>query len=863
MEAIAVAIAALPAVSGRVLEERWRPMQERYWQSPLSALLSSLEASPEGLSEAEAALRLRRFGPNLPTGQKADGRLQQFIGFFANPLVLILLVAATLAASVGEVLDALIIASIILASVLLNFVQAYRSNQAAETLRRSVATTLQVVRSGIAREVPVEQVVPGDVFLLAAGDVVPADGRLLEAKDLFVDQGALTGESLPAEKHAEAPAGPGLDQADNAVFAGSSVVSGTARAVAVHTGRSSELGGIAAELTRRPPPTEFERGMTAFSLMILRIILALVMTVFLALALLRHDPLEALLFSIALAVGLTPEFLPMILTVTLTQGAMRMARKRVVVKQLAAIENFGSIDVLCSDKTGTLTEGAIVLERYVDPFGADDPGVLRAAVLNSMFETGIRSPLDAAILKRASEIDVGSCLKRDEIPFDFHRRRLSVVVDVAGRPMLITKGAPEAVLPICVRYRARGSEAALDPEARDRIEATFRQLSMDGLRVLGIAERAVADQKVYTVADEADLVFVGFAAFLDPPREGVAETLRALAADGIRVVILTGDNEWVTRKICREVGLDGTEVVLGSELDRVSPEALPRLAERVSIFARLAPEQKDRVVRALKSAGHVVGYLGDGINDAPSLRVADVGISVQSAANVAKEAAPIILMDKSLGVLHEGVLEGRRSFANVIKYVMMGTSSNFGNMFSMAGAALVLPFLPMLPMQILLNNLLYDASQIALPGDRVDAEAVGHPRRWNIRFIRSFMVHLGPLSSVFDLLTFGLLLGVFHASAGLFRTGWFLESLWTQTLVVFVIRTRFAPWLSRPSRGLVASVGVVLAIALALPYSPLAPYLGFEPLPPLLVLAILAMTVLYLALAEGVKRAFYRSVERA
>lgn len=835
-------------------------MSERFWESSLQALLSSLEASPEGLSNDEAAARLARYGPNLAAGAPANGQVREFVGFLANPLVLVLLIAALLAAGLGEVLDAAIIGSILLASALLNFLQTYRSGRAAETLRRSVVATARVLRQGECRSLPVAQVVPGDVFLLSAGDVVPADGRLIEAKDLFIDQAALTGESLPAEKHAEGPAGPTLDAAANAVFAGSSVISGTARALAVLTGGRTEFGAIAAELDRRPPPTEFESGMAAYSMLILRLIMGLVLVVFLGLALVRHDPLEALLFSIALAVGLTPEFLPMILTVTLTRGAMRMAKKRVIVKQLQAIENFGSLDVLCSDKTGTLTEGAIVLERYVDPLGQAEPEVLRAALLNSTFETGIRSPLDEAILKRAPEVALGAGIKRDELPFDFHRRRLSVVVALDERILLVTKGAPEAVLPICDRYRLQGAELPLDAEAAERILGTFEGLSREGLRVLAVAERTVPDRARYTLEDEAGLVLVGFAAFLDPPREGVEETLKALASDGIRVVILTGDNEWVTRQICRQVGLDASEVVLGSELDRISPSALPRLVERVNVFARLTPEQKDRVVRALKAAGHVVGYLGDGINDAPSLRVADVGISVQSAVDVAKEAAPIILMDKSLSVLHQGVLEGRRSFANVIKYVMMGTSSNFGNMFSMAGAALVLPFLPMLPMQILLNNLLYDVSQLALPGDRVDPEAVRHPRRWNILFIRRFMVHLGPLSSVFDFLTFGLLLGVFHASPGLFRTSWFLESLLTQTLVVFIIRTRFAPWQSRPSRGLVLSVGLIAAIGLCLPYTPLAGYLGFEPLPSGLLAALLTLTIGYLALAEGLKRHFYRTI---
>lgn len=827
-------------------------METTFRQLTSDALLAKLKSGPEGLSDAEARARLQQLKPRRGAGRIGPKAWQQVANALANPLVLLLAAAAALSAAFGEALSALIIAVIILTSMALNAIQTHRSTKAAEELRRMVTSRADVLRGGELRTILLEEVVPGDVFLLAAGDIIPADGLLLESKDLYVDQATLTGESLPAEKQA----GRAGEDAQ-AVYAGTSVISGTGKAIAALTGPDSAIGQVKAELERLPPPTEFERGLMGFSLLILRVTVLLVIAVFLILSLFQHRPLEALLFAIALAVGLTPEFLPMIVSITLAQGAVRMAQKRVIVKQLQAIENFGSIDVLCCDKTGTLTEGHLSLEAIVDGHGREAPEILELAALNSFHQTGLHSPLDEAVLRKAgSPSDPGR--KRDEIPFDFHRRMLSIVLERGGQTLMITKGAPEALIARCETLRTNGETVPLDARERERLLETFHQLSLKGMRAVAIAERIVPEQPAYSPKDEAHLSFLGFLGFRDPPKADAGEALRALKADGIRLVVLTGDNEWVAQQVCEAVGLDATHIVKGSELDRIRDEALPRVAERTAIFARVSPEQKARILRALKASGHAVGFLGDGINDAPSLRIADVGISVDSAADVAKEAAPIILLDKSLQVLHEGVLEGRRSFANVIKYLMMGTSSNFGNMVSMAAASLFLPFLPMLPMQILLNNLLYDASQVTLPGDRVDPDALRQPRRWNIRFIQRFMIFMGPVSSAFDLMTFWVLLQLFQATHATFRTGWFVESLLTQTLVIFVIRTRLRPFQSKPSPGLVISVSLVAGIALLLPFSPLAPFLGFVPLPLSLVATILLLTLAYLAVAQGVKSLFYR-----
>lgn len=572
---------------------------------------------------------------------------------------------------------------------------------------------------------------------------------------------------------------------------------------------------------------------------------------------LKHNPLESLLFSVALAVGLTPEFLPMIITVTLGQGAIRMARKKVIVKHLAALQNFGSMDILCSDKTGTLTTGDMILDQHVDPLGQPSDRALLLAYLNSFHETGIRSPLDAAILAH-STLDIAAYRKLDEVPFDFERRRLSVVVTDGTERLLITKGAPEGILGLCTGFEKEGQRHLLDSEATQQCLATFQKLSSAGYRVLAVACRAVPVQEAYRAEDEQDLTLLGYLAFIDPPLSGIAEVVQSLRRDGVVLKILTGDNELVTRHICQQVGLDSGTIVLGEEIERMTDTALAHVAENTTIFARVSPAQKNRILIALKNRKHVVGYLGDGINDAPSLHAADVGISVASAVDVAKDAAEIILLERSLEVLHHGILEGRKAFGNVMKYLLMGTSSNFGNMFSMAGASLFLPFLPMLPTQILLNNFLYDLAQVTIPTDNVDESYITRPRRWDIGVLRSFMLTIGPLSSIYDFLTFFAMLKIFHASQALFHTGWFVESLATQTLVLFVIRTTGNPLKSRPSLPLAITTVLIVLVGILLPFSPLAATLGFTPLPSEFFLFLLLVVGTYLMLVEGVKRRLLR-----
>ncbi len=786
----------------------------------------------------------------------AIGRLTSF---FANPLVVILLIASLVSATLGDVVNASIIVVIVALSVVVNFVQTHRSQRAADRLREEAAPTATALRDGQWIEVPRRDVVPGDLIRLVAGDRIPADARLVAARDLHVQQAALTGESLPTEKHADALEAPpaAIADAGNLVFLGTSVVSGTATALVVATGASTAFGDIAARLGARPPETEFERGVRHFALLIMRTVVFLVLFVIVVGLALHHRPLQSLLFAVALAVGLTPEFLPMITAVTLAQGAVHMARRKVIVKHLPAIEDFGSMDILCSDKTGTLTTGEMVLGRVLDPFGRPAEGPFLLAYLNSRYETGIRSPLDAAILAYGQP-DIAAFHKLDEVPFDFDRRRVSVAVEGPRGRLLITKGAPESVVRVCDEYERDATRGALDAAARARCLAACDELGAAGDRVLGVAYREVPAQTAYTIADEQAMTLAGFIAFFDPPMPGVTDALRALARDGVSVKILTGDNELVARHVCAQVGLDATRIVLGQELDRMSDAALAAVAEQTRVFARVSPAQKHRIVLALKGRGHVVGFLGDGINDAPSLHAADVGISVVNAVDVAKEAADIILGERTLTVLHDGILAGRRAFANVMKYLLMGTSSNFGNMFSMAGAVVFLPFLPMLPTQILLNNFLYDLAQITIPTDNVDPSLMRKPRRWDVRTIRNFMLLIGPISSLYDFLTFLVLLSVFGASEALFHTGWFVESLATQTLVLFVIRTAGSPLRSRPSRPLAVTTVAIVLIGLLLPFSPLATVLGFVRLPAAYFLFLALATLTYLALVEVVKRPLMR-----
>jgi P-type Mg2+ transporter len=834
-----------------------------FWQEPLGAQLARLNTDADGLSGSEAARRLAVAGPNQLRIHHELTFLPLLLSRFKNPLVILLVAASAIAAVTGDVASFVIIVLAVVLSVALDTVQEYRAGQAAERLRQSVAMRTVALRDGQECDVPASAVVPGDVVILCAGNLVPADGRVLQARDCFVNQALLTGEPYPAEKDTRAQGEPDAQLADaaGALFMGTSVVSGTVRMLVCRTGSSTALGEIGESLQKHPPPSAFELGTRHFGLLILRLVVAMVAFVILV-NLVRHRPwLESFLFAVALAVGLTPELLPMVVSVTLSRGALRMATQKVIVKRLAAIHDLGSMTVLCTDKTGTLTEARIRLERHLDPAGRDSPRLLELAYLNSHFQAGLPTPLDDAIL-RHTEVAIAGWRKLDELPFDFERRRVSVLVARdGGAPVLVVKGALEDIVRLSSRYEADGADdlRPLDEAMRRDMIARFESLGREGFRVLGVAWKAGGEgTRPIVREDEANLVFAGFAAFEDPPKASAAVALTDLARRGVALKVLTGDNEIVTQHLCAELHLAVAAVLTGAEVDRLDDPALEAKVGGVTLFCRVTPPQKDRVILALKRKGEVVGYVGDGINDAPSLRSADVGISVDGGVDVAKEAADLIMLEPDLGVLHDGVVEGRRTFGNILKYIMMGTSSNFGNMFSMAGASLVLPFLPMLPTQILLNNLLYDVSEIPIPMDDVDDEFVERPHRWDMRFIRNFMLAVGPVSSVFDFLTFFVMLRVFQAGATLFHTGWFIESMATQVLVIFIIRTRRSPWRSRPSSLLAATSLGVVALAVALPLTPLGGRLGFVRPPLTFFLILVAMIVAYLVGVEVVKRWFYR-----
>lgn len=841
-------------------------MTPAFWQVPLAELFVQLQAGWGGLSSREAKKRLGKFGPNVIRSERKTAGFVQFLTKFRNPLVIILLVASALAALTGDAISFLIIAIIVLLSVTLDFAQEYRASMTAEQLRQSVDIQAQVLRDGQMLQLPVAALVPGDVVSLRAGDLVPGDGRLLEAKDFFVNQALLTGETYPVEKiPRETVTAADLLTADNTVLLGTSVVSGSAQVLLCQTGAQTSLGTIADTLTTKPPATAFEQGIQRFGLLIMRLTFLLVLFVILVNALMGRPWLASFLFALSLAVGLTPELLPMVVSVTLARGALRMADSKVIVKRLGAIHDLGSMDVLCTDKTGTLTEARIHLERHLDPFGSESEQVLELAYLNSYFETGLKSPLDDAILEH-SDIDVSIWRKIDEVPFDFERRRISVLVDHGDHKLLVVKGAPEDLLHLsvaCTRNEDPDPHP-LDVQMRQRIHAEFESLSRAGFRVLGIASRRVPPTQMHAVvSDESDLVFAGFAAFFDPAKASAKSTLAALAADRIAVKMITGDNELVTRHLAEQLGLSVSGVLNGTEIQQMDDLALAARVENVNLFCRVTPIQKNRIILALKRRHHVVGYLGDGINDAPSLHSADVGISVAGAVDVAKAAADMILLEQDLAVLHAGVREGRRSFGNIMKYILMGTSSNFGNMLSMAGSSLFLPFLPMLPTQILLNNLLYDLSELPIPLDKVDEESLQHPRHWNMYTIQHFMLIIGSVSSLFDFLTFYLMLAVFNASEALFHTGWFVESIATQVLVIFVIRTRRNPLRSRPDPSLVAGALSVVAIALWLPYTHVGTQLGLVALPGQFFLILMLMLVSYLLTVEIIKRWFFRHYDTA
>jgi Mg2+-importing ATPase len=811
------------------------------------------DTDARGLSTSEAQERLARIGPNEPAHERRSP-MAQIAPFLGNPLALVLLVASGLSVLLGDTVDAALIAGLVALSVVINFVQTWRSQRAAQQLRARVAPTATVLRDGSWCEIPRRDVVPGDVIRLGAGDLVPADARLLAANELHVHEAALTGESLPAEKEVSASA----DDACGTVWLGTSIVSGSATAVITATGSATQFGDVVARLSARPPETEFERGLRHFGLLITRTVLVLVLVLLAVSVAMHKPPFESLLFAVALAVGLTPEFLPMITTVTLAQGASRMARQHVIVKHLSAIQNLGSIDILCSDKTGTLTAGEMCVAGSYDPDGRESPRPLLLARLNSRLETGIKSPLDVAILAAAADEGAG-WTKLDEVPFDFQRRRLSVVAERGAERLCVTKGAPDAICDLVRDFETEsGDLKTADDEARARWRQWLGRMGEQGMRVLAVAWKAAGEQTSWCAADERDMVLSGFLTFSDPPLPEASAAVAGLRDDGVTVKVLTGDDAAVARHVCEAVGIDCGVPLLGADIDRMSDSALGPVAERTVVFARISPPQKTRILLALKRRGHVVGFMGDGINDAPSLHTADVGIAAPHAVDIAREASDIILTESGLDVLHGGILAGRRAFGNVTKYLLMGTSSNFGNMVSMAAASLFLPFLPMLPTQILLNNLLYDVSQISIPTDDVDPSWLRHPHRSDIGLVRRFMLFVGPISSLFDVLTFYVLLHYFHAKERFFHTGWFVESLCTQTLVLFVIRTFERPWHSRPSLPLTVTVLAIVGFGAALPATPFATVLGFVPMPLSYFGFVVVATVAYLALVEVAKEALVR-----
>ncbi|MCX6688283.1 MAG: magnesium-translocating P-type ATPase [Methanoregula sp.] len=823
-------------------------------------LFSFLGSSPVGLTTQQAQAGLVRYGHNDISHIRKPPVIFQYLSHFKNLLVIILLIAAAISLFVGEITNAAIIFVIILASVTLNFFQEYKAGNAADLLKQKLVSKAIVFRDGTKIEVPVTELVPGDVIFLAAGDIVPADSRVLVERDFYVNQSSLTGEPFPVGKTAgsEDPAKP-LAEAGNYIFLGTSVVSGTATAMITRTGMATEFGTVAKTLVERPPETEFERGLKQFSYLMSKIIFFLVIFVFFINALFRRGVLESLLFSVALAVGMTPELLPMILSLNLSKGSIAMSEKGAIVKHPESIQNFGSMDILCTDKTGTLTENQIALVRHLDTEGNDSENVLLYSYINSYFDTGLKSPLDEAILK-FRYIDIDAYRKIDEIPFDFQRKRISVIVSTGSGLLLVAKGAPEEVLRVCSQRDRDGIVEPLTDAGRETINKIYEAQSVEGFRTLAVCYRFVpADQTQFSLADENDMVLAGLVTFIDPPKESARDSVQLLARSGIELKILTGDNERVAKKTCELIGLNVKGVLAGADIEHMDIGTLSRVVEDVTIFSRMTPVQKNRIMIALKHNGHVVGYMGDGINDAPSIREADVGISVENAVDIARESADIILMKNDLRILNDGVLEGRRTFGNTMKYILMGTSSNFGNMFSVAGASLFLKFLPMLPIQILLNNLLYDVSESTIPTDNVDASYISTPKKWDIEFIKKFIIVFGPISSLFDFITFFILLFIFSADASLFQTAWFMESICTQTLVIFVIRTRVVPFYkSRPSRLLVASTLLIVAIACILPFTVIGIIFGFVQ-PPVSFFAVLAGLVIgYIIIVELVKRWFYR-----
>ncbi len=841
-----------------------------YWGLPADQLMAELKTDAGGLSQREAHLRLKRDGPNTLKALKKATALGLLLSQFKSPLVLILIVASGISLAASEWVDAGVVLAIVLGSTMLGFTQEFIAGNAIEKLRSQVTVHSKVLRNGLLKIVPSHQLVPGDIVLLSAGSLIPADAVLLEAKDFFVNQAVLTGETFPVEKMpGKVAVKASLAERSNCVFMGTSVNSGTAQALIVQTGKASVFGQIADKLALRPQLTEFERGIHRFGYLLTRIMLAMVVGVVAINIFMAKPPVASLLFALALAVGLTPELLPAIVSITLSHGAKRMAKLGVIVRRLNSIENLGSMDVLCTDKTGTLTAGVVALDAAVDALGQPSPAVLQLAGLNAQFQSGLTNPLDDAVLAAVKQagLKLDTEKKVDEIPYDFVRKCLSVVVahEDAGSAgcTLITKGALDKILALCISLDGDAA-TPLDDALRSNIESRYDAWSAQGYRVLGVAWRRVeARSGSYTRADECGLCFAGFLLFMDPPKADVRQTILDLAQRGVALKIITGDNRKVARHVAEAVNLPVITVMTGRELNDMGDEALMHAAARTTLFAEVDPNQKERIILALQKSGHVVGYMGDGINDALALHAADVGISVDTAVDVAKDAADFLLLRKDLGILRLGIDEGRRTFANTLKYILTTISANFGNMFSMAIASIFLPFLPLLASQILLNNFLADIPATAIASDRVDPEWVAKPRRWDTGFIRDYMVRFGLISSLFDMLTFGALLWLFRASPEEFRTGWFLESLLTELVIALVVRTRRPFYRSRPGNLLLGSSACIIVLALMLPYLPFSSIFGFVPLPAPLVLAMIGLTAAYVVVVELAKKSFYGRAENA
>jgi Mg2+-importing ATPase len=829
-----------------------------FWNRPAAEVLAGLETTPAGLSAAEAASRLTRYASRRLVPKKRTDAATLLLGQFSSPIVLLLLGATAISLFLRNTTDAAIILVIVVASGLLGFWQERGAAGAVEKLLSLVEVKAQVLRGGTPQGVPLAEVVPGDVVLLSAGATAPGDCLLLETRDLFADEATLTGETFPAEKVvAVLPVGTPLGKRTNAVFLGTHMVSGTATAVVAAIGRDTEFGAVADRLKLRPPETDFERGVRRFGYLLMEVTLLLVIGIFAFNVYLHRPVLDSFLFSMALAVGLTPQLLPAIVSINLAQGARRMCEHKVIVKRLAAIENFGSMDVLCTDKTGTITEGVVTLQSVTDLEGQESDLALRYAYLNASFQTGFSSPIDEAI-RKYRPIDIAAWKKLDEVPYDFLRKRLSVLAAGPEGTVMITKGALAQVLEVCTTAESEVGASVPLASVRAQIDARFAAYSASGQRTLGLACKKLGGETRIGKDSESDMSFLGFILFADPPKPGIEATIGRLRALGVSLKVITGDNVLVAATVARKIGLGDAPVLSGHELAAMSDGALLNRVGQVDVFAEVEPNQKERLILALRKAGHVVGYMGDGINDASALHAADVGLSVEGAVDVAKQVADIVLLEKNLDVLIEGVREGRITFANTLKYVLMATSANFGNMFSMAGVSLLLPFLPLLPKQILLTNLLTDLPEMTIASDNMDAEMLARPRRWDIGFIRSFMLTFGVLSSVFDYLTFGALLYILHAGTEQFRTGWFVESVLSAALVVLVVRSRHPFFRSRPGTHLMLATLGVVGATLVLPFLPVAPLLGMTPLP-LLFLALLGLIVMmYIASAELAKRVFYR-----